>query len=75
MRDYYFKASLNIASYIMEIIISRNTLSIKNMGTQPKFIVKTRNVVSARHQSMIIIAISSKTSQAGIIIQTIKNLT
>ena len=45
MKNYFFKASLNIISFIIKITILHNILNIRNIDTSHKFIIKIKNMV------------------------------
>ena len=66
MKNYSFKVSLNIVSFITEIIILYNASNIKNTDTLYKFVIKIRSMISVQLQSMMIITMSFKMNQTDI---------
>ena len=68
IKNYSFKTSLNIVSFITKTAVSYSVLSIKNMSTSYKSVIKIRNAVSVQFQNMMIIIVSFKTNQTNIII-------
>ena len=68
MKNCFFKASLNIMSFITETAVSCSILSVKNTNILFEFAVKIRNVIFVKLQNMMIIIVFSEINQTNIVV-------
>ena len=62
MKNYSFKMSSNIVSFITKTVVSHRASSIKNMSTLHESVIKIKNVVSVQFQSTIITVVFFETN-------------
>ena len=62
MKNYFFKASSNIMSFITEIIILYSVLNIKNINILHESVIKIRNAISVQFQNTMITAVFFETN-------------